>query len=88
MQEIAESERTWFVTLTLRPEEQYRALAAGLRKAGFDGEPCDEFRARVVEIGAWLTLALKRLRKKTVARLSLHDAGQRQERDTALPAVE
>jgi len=69
MQEIAESERTWFVTLTLRPEEQYRALAAGLRKAGFDGEPCDEFRARVVEIGAWLTLALKRLRKKTGARL-------------------
>ena len=69
MQECREAERTWFVTLTLRPEEHYRSLALGLKKAGFDGEPCDEFRARVVEIGAWITLALKRLRKKTGARL-------------------
>ena len=85
MQEIAESERTWFVTLTLRPEEQYRALAAGLRKAGFDGEPCDEFRARVVEIGAWLTLALKRLRKKTGARL--HYVVVYERHKTGLPHV-
>lgn len=70
LQECAADERTWFVTLTLRPEEHYRALAQGLSLAGVTSATDEtEFTIRVLAVQRWLTLALKRLRKNTGARI-------------------
>lgn len=67
--------RTWFGTLTLRPDEQHMALMRARRDAarrGFDFEslsPDHQFRERCRVIGRWVTLYLKRLRKQTGAKL-------------------
>ena len=66
--EIAQSQRTWLWTLTLRPDENYRALAEGLRDADADARK-DEWSLRVGVIQRWLTLALKRIRKNSGARI-------------------
>jgi hypothetical protein len=57
--EISSSERTWFGTLTLSAEEQYRAsvIAGGT-----------SFGERHSAISEWLTLYLKRVRKQSGAR--------------------
>lgn len=70
MHEIRNSRRTWFGTLTVRPEEQYRFLLQALAEraerssdtTGLSDE--DEFALRVKEAGKAVTLALKRLRKE------------------------
>lgn len=66
--EIAQSQRTWLWTLTLRPEEQYRALAEGLRDASEEQRKSD-WDLRVSVIQRWLTLCLKRIRKNSGARI-------------------
>jgi hypothetical protein len=53
--EISTAERTWFGTLTLAPEEHYRAALLG---GGFT------FLERHREISGWLTRYLKRVRKE------------------------
>jgi hypothetical protein len=69
--ECARAKRTWFVTLTLRPEEQYRALAqARVEGIGFDDLPEEEqFLRRHRVISRWLTLFIKRVRKASGAKL-------------------
>lgn len=69
--EIMASERTWFGTLTLRPEELYRCLSAARSKAAkrgrvdFDALPWSEQFALVHQQAALdITLMLKRLRKQ------------------------
>lgn len=68
--EITASNRTWFATFTLRPEEYYRFLAAARSKAAnrgrvdFDALAYGEQFALVHEqIGVEITLMLKRMRK-------------------------
>lgn len=69
MHEIRNSQRTWFATITVRPEEQYKFLVAALerrrRRASITDGLSDEeeFALRVTEAGKAITLALKRLRK-------------------------
>lgn len=62
--------RTWFGTLTLRPEEHYRALVTARlahSAGGIDLDRTSEeeiFAARHRVISRWLTLYLKRVRKQ------------------------
>lgn len=76
LEEVRVSERTWFGTLTARPEDRFRlALRADLfaRKRGW--EPLSEqapeqaFRFVVAEYNREITTYLKRLRKETNATL-------------------
>jgi hypothetical protein len=68
--ETATAARTWFVTLTLNPDEHSRAhYAACLRLArqARDFETLDaaeQFRERHNSISPWLTLWMKRVRKE------------------------
>ena len=70
MHEVRNSRRTWFGTLTVRPEDQYRFLVSALAQraarasdtTGLSDE--EEFALRVKEAGKAITLALKRLRKE------------------------
>lgn len=70
MHEVRNSHRTWFGTLTVRPEEQYRFLVSALaqraqRASDTEGLSDDEeFALRVKEAGKAVTLSLKRLRKE------------------------
>lgn len=76
VREIAASPRSWFGTLTLSHDEQFRALsrarkAASISAAGdFDtwSEP-DRFKGHVKAISPELTLWLKRVRKQSAAPL-------------------
>lgn len=74
-EEISAAPRTWFGTMTLRPEEHNRALYAAhlrLSKGGTDfGQlsPCEQFREVHTEIGREVTKWLKRIRKESGARL-------------------
>ncbi|MDT9597658.1 rolling circle replication-associated protein [Sphingosinicella rhizophila] len=67
--------RTWFVTLTLRPEEHFKAYARACLRLSRDGIDFDrlstdeQFAERVAEIGPEITLWLKRVRKQTGAKL-------------------
>lgn len=73
--EINAAPRTWFGTLTLRPEEHFKArLRAELRlKEGgtllHELSPDERFRELHREIGRDLTLWLKRIRKESKAKL-------------------
>jgi len=59
-QEMRESSRTWLLTFTLRPEEQYRMLLrSGVRGAG----PTEEFDGRQRECSKEITKYLKRVRE-------------------------
>jgi len=68
MAETAIAPRTWFVTWTLRPEEQYRALILGGTERRSEEEEWD---IRHRQISKWITLAVKRLRKQTGATIRL-----------------
>ena len=61
--EIKLAQRTWMVTLTLSPAEQYRALCEAKIHGASDAK------RRISTIKRWLTLALKRLRANTGARI-------------------
>lgn len=67
--ETAWSVRTWFATLTLHPDAQYRALALAsveAAKAGLEWEalkPEEQFRRRCKVIAPEITLFFKRVRK-------------------------
>ena len=61
--EIKLTQRSWFVTLTLSPAEQYRALCESQAYGASDAQ------RRISTIKRWLTLALKRLRANTGARI-------------------
>lgn len=73
--EIHASSRTWFGTLTLRPEEHFRsvcvaearAIARGTRWAELS--PAEQFQARHAVISEEITKWLKRCRKDSEARL-------------------
>lgn len=64
--EIQESERTWFGTLTLSPDEHIRVdhLAATRERDFWSLSPDKKFAARKKVIGREITLYLKRLRKE------------------------
>lgn len=71
--ETANSFRTWFGTITIAPEHQYRFLCLARErqaKQGIDYDQLDygeQFRLRVREIGAEVTKYLKRVRKEAQA---------------------
>lgn len=71
MNEILVHPRTLFGTLTLRPEEQYRASAEAterLAKSAVDFNSLsadDQFAERVRTIGSWITRYFKRVRQET-----------------------
>lgn len=74
--ETSQAQRTWFGTLTLRPEEHHRAenlarkrisVRAGLDYDLFSQE--EQFRERVNQITPEVTLWLKRIRKNSGAKL-------------------
>jgi len=71
--EIEQSARTWFGTLTLRPEEHYLALAEVSRELGRRGtvidrlSPQEQFKERHRVIGKSITKYLKRVRKESEA---------------------
>jgi hypothetical protein len=74
--ETAYAPRTWFVTLTLRPEEHFRVLCQASQRTRErttdEFESMDEerqFQARHREISRELTLWLKRIRKQSGAKL-------------------
>lgn len=65
--EYALAQRTWFGTLTLRPEEQFRAKLLAENKCGgqsvYDGlTEAEQFSFRASVVGQWLTLYIKRVR--------------------------
>lgn len=65
--EMNDANRTWFGTLTLSPEEHYRAYCEGmksLRERGVNSiKPEEELQLRHNVISKWITLWLKRVRK-------------------------
>lgn len=67
--EIKHAPRTWFGTLTLSPEWQYRALceydARANERAGHKAVGTDDFAQRHSVISKWITKWLKRVRKRT-----------------------
>lgn len=74
-QEIHHAARTWFGTLTLRPEEHFRTLCVAETRALARGtawaelSPAEQFRARHAVISEELTKWLKRIRKESGARV-------------------
>lgn len=75
LSETRQASRTWFGTLTLRPQEQVRALARcrqRLARQGIDFDALDygdQFRERVRALSPLLTLWIKRVRKQSGAAL-------------------
>jgi len=73
--ETSAAPRTWFVTLTLRPEEHFKVLcraASRLRERGEDFDRMDadrQFAERHREVSREITLWLKRVRKASGAKL-------------------
>lgn len=73
--EVAAAKRTWFGTLTLRPEEQFKALSIARQKAAsrdvdFEGmTSAEQFRGRHEAINPELTKYFKRIRKESNAPL-------------------
>lgn len=69
--------RTWFVTLTLSPDEQYAAsvrarASVTLKGVDFEGlRESEKFEERVKAIGRDLTLWVKRIRKNSGARIRI-----------------
>lgn len=68
--EIALAPRTWFGTLTLRPQEHYNALMHGrayMRSRSVEPDAdVDELQLRHKVISKWITLWFKRLRKSGI----------------------
>lgn len=73
--EFSSASRTWFGTLTFRPEEHYQMLCRASAKAKVGTPefaalpPAEQFRLRNRECQREITLFLKRLREKTEAPL-------------------
>lgn len=73
--EIRASARTWFGTLTLRPEEHFLAVCRAEARAKQRGtrwaelSPSEQFKARHSAISSELTKWLKRIRKESRAQL-------------------
>ena len=73
--EMRESARTWFGTLTLRPEEHHKMVSRARQRlwsggTDFDAlSPHEQFMERMTEIGREVTLYLKRVRKESGARV-------------------
>ena len=69
--ELKQSVRTWFVTLTLRPEEHFKALCRASLRLAERGESFEALSAdaqlgeRHLEIGPEVTKWLKRIRKQS-----------------------
>lgn len=65
--EIGQAERTWFGTLTFRPEVHFAMdVVSAAVKADFEALPPEQkFAARATEAGRMMTLYLKRLRKNS-----------------------
>lgn len=65
--EIAQAERTWFGTLTLRPEEHYKVdlLAKTHERETLETDYVSVFDLRAREVGKMATRYFKRLRKET-----------------------
>lgn len=73
--ETRDAARTWFGTLTLRPESHYQMLARARRRLWSGGTDFDklseaeQFQERMTEISREVTLYLKRVRKESGARV-------------------
>ena len=73
--EMGEAARTWFGTLTLRPEAHHQMLCqarARLWSGGTDFDalsPAEQFAERMTEVGREVTRYLKRVRKESGARV-------------------
>lgn len=73
-QEFIGAERTWFITLTFKPEEQFRLLEAArhnVAQGGGDFEmlpPKEQFARLVTQSGREVTKFLKRVRKNSGSR--------------------
>lgn len=69
--EYQASSRTWFGTLTLRPEEHFKCVATfeseGREFRQLSADECFAVRHRI--ISRWITLYLKRVRKETGANM-------------------
>jgi hypothetical protein len=71
--EIAAAPRTWFGTLTFRPEQVYRAKCAANLRLAAQGTQWDElkeaeaFRRMADELGKEVTLFIKRVRKRAAS---------------------
>ena len=65
--EVAASSRTWFGTLTVRPENRYRTLCAVTAQENLTGEQL--FRAKNEQYSGEITKFLKRVRKESSASL-------------------
>lgn len=68
-QEHAEAVRTWFGTLTLRPEEHFKCVAHYIAGGGDTAQldASEQFAMRHKYISRWITLYLKRVRKESGA---------------------
>lgn len=75
--ETALALRTWFSTLTIAPEEQYKTLLLARAKAQGQGiiwddlAPAEQFQRRCDAVSRQVTLYLKRVRKQSGAKLRL-----------------
>lgn len=73
--EIHAASRTWFGTLTLRPEEHFQVLCRAMAKASATGvewtelSPAEQFQRRHSVISEEITKWLKRIRKESESRL-------------------
>lgn len=67
--ECRKASRTWFGTLSLRPDEHYRALLCA--RVGTGSTAAEEFAARNRMIQKWITLWVKRVRAESGARIRI-----------------
>jgi len=67
--EVALADRTWMVTLTMRPDEHYRLLLLAQKNKRDISTEDARLRAELAEAGREVTLYLKRLRKASGSRL-------------------
>ena len=68
VREIQLADRTWLVTLTMRPEEHYRLLARAVSAGADVSTPELKYSAELREAGKEVTRYLKRLRKASGSR--------------------
>jgi len=69
LREIELADRTWLVTLTMRPDEHYRLLLTAQKNKRDISTEDARLQAELAEAGREVTLYLKRLRKESGSRL-------------------
>lgn len=69
LREVQVADRTWLVTLTMRPEEHYRLLVQAQKNKRDISTETARLQAELAEAGREATLYLKRLRKESGSRL-------------------